>query len=180
AALAILGMSLVAAIADHRLAIRLRQFAEVRRQLIDDSEARLREQNRRLDAAVTNMSQGLCLFDAEDRLVLYNDRYCEIYGVSRDQVKPGSTMTELLHQRYPGMSAEEFKNYIARVKRECDERKTFEKIVQIAGGRTIAIANRPLPHGWRASTHEDITENRRAEKQRREPQLQLGKAAYTN
>ena len=176
AALAILGMSLIAAIADHRLAVRLRQFAELRRQLIDDSEAKLREQNRRLDATVNNMSQGLCLFDAEDRLVLCNDRYCEIYGVSRDQVKPGSTMTELLHQRYPDMSAEEFKDYIARVMRECAERKTFEKIVNIAGGRTIAIANRPLPDGWRVSTHEDITEKRRAEEKLREQKLQLDTA----
>ena len=44
-AVAILGMSLIAAIADHRLATRRREFAEARRQLIDESGSKLREQN---------------------------------------------------------------------------------------------------------------------------------------
>jgi diguanylate cyclase (GGDEF)-like protein/PAS domain S-box-containing protein len=175
-ALAVLGMSLIAAIADHRLAIRLRQFTEARRQLIDDTEAKLREQNRRLDAAVSNMSQGLCLFDAEERLVLCNQRYCEIYGLSPEQVNPGATLTELLEQRYPNMPSEERGQYIANVYRESATRRSFDKIVHLANGQTIAIANRPLPGGGRVSTHEDITEKRRAEELLREQKLQLDTA----
>ena len=122
------------------------------------------------------MSQGLCVFDAEDRLLLFNDRYCEIYGLSPEQVRPGCTMSELLRQRYPDMPAEQFEQYVANVRRECAERKSFEKIVQISGGRTIAIANRPLPGGGRVSTHEDITEKRRAEERLREQKVQLDTA----
>jgi PAS domain-containing protein len=42
----------------------------------------LREALARLDAAVSNMSQGLCLFDPERRLVLANRRYGEMHGIA--------------------------------------------------------------------------------------------------
>ena len=46
-----------------------------------------------------NMSQGLCLFDAEQRVVLANGRYAEIYGLTPEQVKPGTTLRQILEAR---------------------------------------------------------------------------------
>src|SRR5204863_2107507 len=46
------------------------------------SEALLREQTRRLDTALNNMSQGLLLFDSSGRLLMCNDRYRQMYGLS--------------------------------------------------------------------------------------------------
>ena len=43
---------------------------------------------RKFDTAINNMSQGLCLFDAEQRVVFANRRYAEMYGLSLEQVKP--------------------------------------------------------------------------------------------
>ena len=45
---------------------------------------RLRQTNLRLDAALDNMSQGLCLFDAQNRLEVVNRRFFEIFGLPRD------------------------------------------------------------------------------------------------
>ena len=45
----------------------------------------------RLDAALDNMSQGLCLYDAQQRLEVVNRRFFEIFGLPRDQVQPGIT-----------------------------------------------------------------------------------------
>src|ERR1700757_5527637 len=55
-----------------------------------------REQNPLLDTALNNMSQGLCMFDAEARLVVCNRRYIEMYGLSTDVAKPGCALRDLL------------------------------------------------------------------------------------
>ncbi len=39
-------------------------------------------QNIRFNAALNNMSQGLCMFDTDKRLVVYNERYARLYAVA--------------------------------------------------------------------------------------------------
>jgi PAS domain-containing protein len=51
------------------------------------------------DAAVNNITQGISMFDATQRLVVCNQRYLEIYGLSPDVVKPGCTLQEILEFR---------------------------------------------------------------------------------
>ena len=57
--------------------------------------ARLAEQHQRLDAALENMLQGLAMFDAEQRLIVCNKRYAEMYGLTPEQVKPGTTVRQI-------------------------------------------------------------------------------------
>ena len=52
-----------------------------------------------LDAALNNMVQGLAMFDAEHRLVLANRRYAEMYGLTPEQVKPGTTLRQIIEHR---------------------------------------------------------------------------------
>jgi PAS domain-containing protein len=66
---------------------------------LDRTQRHLRVQNSRFDAALNNMSQGLIMFDAEQRIVVCNDRYLEMYNLSRDIVKPGCTLRALLQHR---------------------------------------------------------------------------------
>src|SRR5215468_10290812 len=64
------------------------------------SDARAaRAHNILLDSALNNMSQGLCMFDAEARLVVCNRRYIDMYGLSTDVVKPGCPLGDLLRHR---------------------------------------------------------------------------------
>ena len=44
-------------------------------------EEELRIQNLRFDAALNNMSHGLCMFDGDRRLIVCNKRYAEMYGL---------------------------------------------------------------------------------------------------
>ncbi len=61
-----------------------------------EQKASLRQTNLRLDAALDNMSQGLCLFDAENRLEVVNRRFYEIFGLSRDLIAPGDEFRKIL------------------------------------------------------------------------------------
>src|SRR5262249_33095774 len=75
--------------------LRLQQQHE----LLKEQEKRLREQNVQLVAALNNIVQGLAMFDAQHRLVLCNRRYVEIYGLSPEQARVGTTLREIIEQR---------------------------------------------------------------------------------
>jgi PAS domain-containing protein len=59
----------------------------------------LRAKNARLETALNNMSQGLVMFDSQERVVVCNDFYIDMYGLSRDVVKPGCLLIDLLRHR---------------------------------------------------------------------------------
>ena len=60
---------------------------------------RMQVDNRRMRVAINNMSQGLCMFDGNERLVVCNQRYREMYKLSADIAKPGCTLVSLLEYR---------------------------------------------------------------------------------
>src|SRR5262245_21273391 len=119
---------------------------------------------RQLTTAIDNMSQGLCMFDASGRLVVGNRRYLEIYGLSPEKTKPGCTLGELIRQRIDaGTFSGDPDKYVADTLREVGQGKAVDKILEMGDGRVIALANRPMADGGWVVTHDDITDQRRAE-----------------
>jgi diguanylate cyclase (GGDEF)-like protein len=128
-------------------------------------ESELALQNMRFAAAVENMSQGLCMFDRDRRLVICNARYADLYGLPRDLVKPGTSLEEILKNRiergiFPVSGPEA---YIQRRLDMVTERKDTTDVVELGDGRVIAILHHPMRDGGWVSTHQDITEERRNE-----------------
>src|SRR5215475_1669932 len=125
---------------------------------------RLRSHNSRLVTALDNMSQGLCMFDASARLVVANQRYREIYGLTADHSPLGCTLRELLQLR---MAAGNFSGdpdkYISETLAEIAVGKPFNRIRNMPNGRVMALATRPMPNGGWVVTHDDITDQRAAE-----------------
>lgn len=127
-------------------------------------EQELLNQNLLFNAALTNMSQGLVMFDAEGRVIICNQRYLDMYGHAH--VQPGCTLAELLRQRVEtGSFAGDPMAYAQAIITRAAAAKTETRIIEISDGRTIAIANQPMPAGGWVATHEDITARRQAEKQ---------------
>ena len=60
------------------------------------ADRRIQERDLQLVTAVNNMSHGIVMFDANERLVVCNGRYIDMYGLSRDVVKPGVTLRDLM------------------------------------------------------------------------------------
>jgi diguanylate cyclase (GGDEF)-like protein len=130
-----------------------------------DREAELAEQNLLIDAAINNMSQALVTFDAEARLVLFNQRYVELYDFPQEVVFRGQGLTDLLRYRqkagtYAGDPDSYTNDLLATIKRG----ESLSLMIELPNGRTVAITNSPMPDGGWVATHEDITERRRAEK----------------
>jgi PAS domain-containing protein len=62
-------------------------------------KAELREKNLQLDRAVNNITQALIMFDSEAKLVLCNERYRHMYGLSPEMVRPGTSLQSLILHR---------------------------------------------------------------------------------
>jgi diguanylate cyclase (GGDEF)-like protein len=135
---------------------------EVANDDLTKARADLEVQNTRFQAALSNMSQGLVLFDSDRRVVICNKRYMEIYGLTPDQVKPGTPVRDLIEHRLSlglktGSPTGEYVRQ--RIEGPVVPANAFH---EFADGRTIAYAIRPMPDGG-VATHEDVTEQRRTE-----------------
>ncbi len=129
-------------------------------------DRRLHEQNARLASALDNMTQGLCMFDGDTRLTVCNGRYLEMYGLTAEYAYPGCYLRDLLeYRRSTGTFFQNIDEYVAAARRRVAEGKVFTNMVEVKG-RSIAIANRPIAGGGWVSTHEDITEQRKADQER--------------
>ena len=177
-AMAVLGVSLAGALADRYLADRTQQFDNVRRKLIEESKEKLREQNMRLDAALNNMSQGVCMLDADAKVVVLNRRFLEMYALSPQVVKAGCTLRELIDHRVKVglLTVDDPEKYCRDILENVARGKTTSHVIHTTDGRLILACNQPMPGGGWVTTHEDITERRAAEDRVREQTIQLDTA----
>ena len=128
------------------------------------AEENLLEQKVRIDTCVNNMSQGLLMFDNQARLVLCNERYSEMYGLSADVVKQGCTLRQLLeHRREVGAFTGDPEQYCRNILESIAKGTTSSTIVELPDGRTVNCVNRPMVGGGWVATHEDITERKQAQ-----------------
>jgi signal transduction histidine kinase len=134
---------------------------------IRQSRQRLRAQKLQLDTALNNMSQGLLMCDADERVVLCNKRYMEIYGVPEEMVARRCTRRELIEHHYAtGILAGDPLQHFATTSSKLAHEGPYTRTWETSGGRTIFVINRWIEDRMRVSTHEDITERRRAEEER--------------
>jgi PAS domain S-box-containing protein len=130
-------------------------------------DRRMREQNQRLAAAFDNMSQGMGLFDASAQLILVNQRYRQMYGLSADKAKPGTSLRDLFAERVRvGTFKGDIDAYVSEAITQLRAGRSIDRTMEMGDGRVYSISNRPLPTGGWVSTHQDITEQLRQDQER--------------
>lgn len=122
---------------------------------------------RRFEQAVTNMSHGVCLYDAQDRLQLFNEQFCRIYNLPMARLRIGMSFRDMLANsiasgNYPGQTTDQVWR---KRKAFVDQRQSGTFIQELGNGQLIAVSHQPLLDGGWVATYEDITERRRAEMQ---------------
>jgi len=121
----------------------------------DATNAQLLAQTLRYQTAFDAIAQGVCFFDAEERLILSNRRYAEIYCLAPAQIHPGATLREILELRvgagtFAAASIDEYLSF-------CAAKEEMIWTAELRDGRTIRICSQPISGGGWVSTHEDIT-----------------------
>ena len=146
AAFAILGISFVAAMLDRR------------------SSSELHQQKVLLDTAIGNMSQGLCMFDAEGRILLFNERYSEMMDRTDMQLQGRLLIDVLQDQKSVGKWDGDPDEFFAMVVAAAKSGESLTRVVT-RNGRSIRVVDQPRKGGGWVATFEDITEWQQAQEQ---------------
>nr|WP_283807354.1 EAL domain-containing protein [Bradyrhizobium jicamae] len=173
-ALSVLGMSLIGVLADRRLANRTRKFEEIisqlslARQEVEASQRELQEQKLRLDTAINHMGEGLCMFDAEKRLVVCNDRYAKMYRLPPELLEPGTPHHEVIAHRIAngilkGETSDSAANRLLSALNALPPDAVASRVDELADGRLICVTRQPMADGGWVATHLDVTEQRQSE-----------------
>jgi diguanylate cyclase (GGDEF)-like protein/PAS domain S-box-containing protein len=118
----------------------------------------------RLNTALENMSQGLCMFDAKGKVLLFNERYSEITGLTADELK-SSTLLQIIQARKTGVKTQQPEEFAARVMAAAHEGKQLTMSVDRVDGRKIRVLAQPMSDGGWVATLEDVTEWQKAQAQ---------------
>jgi len=129
------------------------------------ANAALEKQNILFETAIDTISQGLCMFDPDGRLIACNRRYGEMYSLPEALMQPGTPLKDILTHRiaaglYAGNDPEAFMTERLRM---VSSVVRIERIDELRDGRAYLIAHAQLPVGGSVAIHEDITERKRAE-----------------
>jgi diguanylate cyclase (GGDEF)-like protein/PAS domain S-box-containing protein len=127
---------------------------------------KLAEQKLRVDGAINNMIQGLCMFDAQNRLVVWNERYRTMYRIDPNDIWQGCTIRDLLDARIKaGTFSLDPARYDADLRAALKQGKAFTNEIELPDGRMVDVINQPIQGGGWVATHEDVTERKRAERE---------------
>jgi diguanylate cyclase (GGDEF)-like protein/PAS domain S-box-containing protein len=147
--------------------------AEKERALAEAELTRQREsaeQSMRFTAAVENMTHGLCMFDKDKRLVVCNDRFATMYNLPAQLRIPGTPFDDIINYRYKngllkgGKVAAALEKQLNVLSGLARDQKTT-RIDEHENGRLVRVTRQPLPTGGWVATHDDITEQYRAEQE---------------
>ena len=132
---------------------------------------RLAEVTKNLDLALENMSQGLCLFDKEERLLLANRRYSEIFGFPEGRIQPGMTLREIVEKGVadvvddPEIRQTKARDLYARRRAAIQANDGGAIVEKLPSGISVQLCYRTLPDGSWVATYEDVSERLRSEEQ---------------
>jgi len=139
AAAAIIAIALAAALLDRR------------------AKGELGRQQVVLDSALENMSQGLCMFDANGKIMLFNERYAAMLRRT-DIALIGRFLVDVLREEQAkGQWQGDADEFFATLVADAREGRTTSQVVN-RFGRSIRVVNQPMQGGGWVATFEDITE----------------------
>lgn len=120
--------------------------------------------NNRFSAALKNMSQGLSLFDADCRLVAYNEKFLQIYQMPPERVGLGSSLREILELvGAVGNFSGDIDSFADDLKTRISQGERVVSTRRLTDGRSVFVVNCATGDGGWVATHDDITERTNTE-----------------
>jgi diguanylate cyclase (GGDEF)-like protein len=156
AGLALAGLLLVGLLVwSNRLLRRTRRQLERTFQDLGERKAALKAQNDRFEAALGNMSQGLCMIDAEGRLTVANRRFFEFFGIRSlaldDDTKIEDFVIEIAEAKRPRQGTAAIHT------------GSGARMIELGDGSILQVLESPMVGGGRLLTYEDVTARVRAQ-----------------
>ena len=129
----------------------------------------LRHKNVLLDAALDNMVQGLAMYDVNQRLIICNQRFLDLYNLPASMGQPGTDLVEILDYtaKLEGLTPEQANTMRQRRMGTAASVKQAKLQDFLSNGRVINVLHRPMPGGGSLATYDDVTGSYSAERQLR-------------
>jgi diguanylate cyclase (GGDEF)-like protein/PAS domain S-box-containing protein len=125
----------------------------------DATIAQLQALAQRYQTAFDAIAQGVSFFDAEDRIILSNRRFAEIYRLAPEQIRPGARLREIIELRIAaGTWVTDADDYLSFCVSSHSGKEEIVWTTELRDGRLIQMRRHPMPGGGCVVTHEDITE----------------------
>ncbi|WP_286157331.1 EAL domain-containing protein [Sinorhizobium sp. RAC02] len=144
----------------NELGARLKMYVE-----LELAKARLIKLDMQFATTLDNIGQGVCFFDARQKLILSNRRYAEVYGLPIDAIRPGMTLSEISDLRYaldacPTVPQDEYLAFCESIKGDTAPKSWY---AELKCGKVVRVHHQRTPDGGWVSTHEDVTISRNLE-----------------
>jgi diguanylate cyclase (GGDEF)-like protein/PAS domain S-box-containing protein len=136
---------------------------QARLDLLAASRVEVQQQFDRLKSAVESIPQGILLTGPDERIILANDNFRELFGLAESDVFPGTALADVIARcRQNGAVV-----VVDEHERTDEVVPSFflssQRIVSVSGERTIVVTTALTPEGGSVAVHEDVTERRRQE-----------------
>jgi methyl-accepting chemotaxis protein/NO-binding membrane sensor protein with MHYT domain len=122
----------------------------------------------RVAAALDNLSVGMLIFDADERLLVCNEPYRKMYDVPADVVRPGqgSLTTMLTYRKANGTFREDSEAYLANLRKALATGSSTHREPTLTDGRILSVSTHPMRGGGWVAIHENISDRRHIEEER--------------
>ncbi len=127
------------------------------------------DETRTREAVVEGLSQGFLLYDADDRLILRNSHFLDLYPSLKDIAVPGARFEEVVRAEVasgvndPMQNMEPTAIFRMRIERHQEPRNIFE--CQLKDNRWILVNEHRTRDGGTVVLYTDITELKRRERE---------------
>jgi diguanylate cyclase (GGDEF)-like protein len=119
-----------------------------------------------LSAALEGMPQGLSMFDDKQRLIICNQKYAAMYGLSTELAQPGTSLRDILEHRIGnGTCSIDTERFVEDELALASQPTTITLEYQLQDGRIVALNKAPLNTGGAVTIHMDVTEKRNSDRQ---------------
>ncbi len=130
----------------------------------------LEQLNTWFEVALNNMVRGLSMFDADQRLIVCNKSYREMYSLPEELTRPGTPLTDIVRYhvlretgRDGAIEEAKFSKWLEEHVAKLAEGRSFSQVQHLRCGRSLLVTYQPLADGGWVDIQEDITEKRRTE-----------------
>ncbi len=131
--------------------------------VLSERDLELHLRNNRFDAALSNMSQALCMFDADRRLIVCNMPFVKLFGIDAGAARPGTSLSNLMSaiSLAGSFSKSGFETFSKEERGFGAARRSGTFSHEDSNGRTLSVTHQTMSDGGWVATYEELTEQRR-------------------
>jgi len=110
------------------------------------------------DSAIESISQGLCMYDPDGRIIMFNERYSRMTGARSGSLLGRSLLDLIKDRKDAGYFQGDPQSYFDKIVETMRSGQSNSTMIITPAGRVFRVIDRPLEGGGWVTTLEDVTD----------------------